>query len=83
MNILVNPETSMTPVERAEALLAGIFSNIKSLETFMKSYPLVDFRDLERDLMNAQDRIMNLAVKADKFKRQEELDEMLARDGLT
>jgi len=83
MNILVNPETSMTPVERAEALLAGIFSNIKSLETFMKSYPLVDFRDLERDLMNAQDRIVSLAVKADKFKRQEELDEMLARDGLT
>ncbi len=83
MNILVNQDTSMTPVERAEALLAGIFSNIKSLETFMKSYPLVDFRDLERDLMNAQDRIMNLAVKADKFKRQEELDEMLARDGLT
>jgi len=83
MNILVNPETSMTPVERAEALLAGIFSNIKSLETFMKSYPMVDFRALERDLMNAQDRIMNLAVKADRFKRQEELDEMLARDGLT
>ncbi len=83
MNILVNPETSMTPVERAEALLAGIFSNIKSLENFMKSYPMVDFRDLERDLMSAQDRIVSLAVKADKFKRQEELNEMLARDGLT
>ncbi len=80
MNILVNPEASMTPVERAEALLAGIFSNIKSLETFMKSYPLVDFRDLEPDLMNAQDRIMNLAVKADKFKRQEELDGVLGRE---
>jgi hypothetical protein len=46
----------------------------------MESYPLVDFRDLEPDLMNAQDRIINLAVKADRFKRQEELDEMLARE---
>lgn len=81
MNILVNPENSMTPVERAEVLLAGIFSNIKSLELFMRSYPLEDFRDLHDDLMKAEDRIMDLAVKSNKIKRQEELDAMLEREG--
>lgn len=83
MNIYVTTETSMTPVERAEHLVAGIFSSLKSLEDFMRSYPLVDFRDIEKDLMEVQDRIMSLAVKAGKVRRNEELDAVIDAGGIS
>lgn len=83
MNIYVTTETSLTPVERAEALVAGIHSSVKSLEDFMRFYPLVDFRDIEKDLMDIQDRVVGLAVKADKFRRNEELDAVLDAGGIS
>lgn len=83
MNIYVTTETSMTPVERAEALVAGIFSSVKALEDFMRSYPLVDFREIEKDLMDIQDRVVGLAVKADKFRRNEELDAVIDAGGIS
>ena len=53
----------------------------KSLEDFMRAYPLVDFRDITKDLMELQDRVMTLAVKADKIKRNEDLDAVIDAGG--
>lgn len=83
MNIYVTTDISLTPVERAEMLVAGVFSNVKSLEDFMRSYPLVDFRDITKDLMELQDRVMTLAVKADKIKRNEDLDAVIDAGGIS
>lgn len=83
MNIFIAPEKSMTPNERAEALVAGLLSHVNSLEAFMRAYPLVDFRAIEKDLMDVQDRVVGLAVKADKSRRNEELDAIIDAGGLS
>lgn len=78
MNIYVTTETSMTPVERAEALVAGMFSSLKALEDFMRVYPVEDFRTVVSDLMVIQDRVMDCAIHANRIQRNELLDNLIS-----
>lgn len=78
MNIYVTTETSMTPVERAEALVAGVFSSLKALEDFLQVYPVEDFRTVVSDLMVIQDRVMDCAIQANRIQRNELLDNLIS-----